>query len=258
MKGVKNMIPLKLFEMYDFEDGYYEMIEYCYNHGADNVLDENKKIREIDAVIHIRESCIEQILKRKIPAYAPCQKYLVNDYVEQFLRTKDELKVDEHVYTYPGIARCCELNGKEIDQMHEVTQAIIKEQQSDTLSSNRHCVMINMPIYVNEPERPCLQSFYLKRLSGNEYEARIVFRSNDLCTAFTSNAIGILTFINEYIMKPSGCRLTSVVWHSFSMHIYHTDFTTAEQIVNREQPNLAEHKNLREAIVRGLRRVCKP
>ena len=68
---------------------------------------------------------------------------------------------------------------------------------------------------------PCLQRIWIRwDPETNQLEIHLNWRSRDLFDAWTSNLIGLIWMINEYIANPLGLTIGRVVDISDSLHIY--------------------------------------
>ncbi|MDD2909840.1 MAG: thymidylate synthase [Candidatus Pacebacteria bacterium] len=212
------------------------LVRECMEHGVNINFggpNEIKIAREISGTVVIEGEGVKQILDRKLPPEVQFKGKAVDAYVEEytyeFAQAQNDLPSDsnqKHPYTYMGRFIF------PTDQI-ESLKAGIKFQQENKIMSNR----VQMTTWHAETDSyasaspPCLQRIWIRwNADDNSLDIHLNWRSRDLFDAWTSNLIGIVWMINEYIAEPLGCRIGRLVDNFDSLHIYDYNWDVAKKI----------------------------
>ena len=159
----------------------------------------------------------------------------VDDYSQIYLE-KDENGNLPFVYTYPN----------RLFNIHQVTRddvvddfnqvEIIVNRLKEHIGSNRAVANLYMcALDKDEQHIPCLQ-FVQCLIRNNKLYLHVLFRSNDLYTAFPSNMLFLqylgLKITNELKEDYPLLKFSGLYYNSTSLHIYRGDYEQAKKVIN--------------------------
>lgn len=142
------------------------------------------------------------------------------------------------IYTYPErLLNICQVTRSgEIINVNQVDTIIERLKEFD--GSNRGVANLYMCAYDrNEQHIPCL-NFVQALIRNDELCLHIIFRSNDLYTAFPSNMMFLqylgLKIVENLKQKYPTLKFGGLYYNSTSLHIYKGDYEQAKKVLKRK------------------------
>lgn len=234
--GIDKMVtPHFVYSYTNFNKSWEHILKDIVLHGNNITfgdMSELKNAREIHMTLQLYGDAIKQTLNCDVHPMYPIRGQALLDHVADYQVSQSELKQQVnpetgYAYTYQFQLRNY---GIDCDQLENMRNKIIEEQKHPTLASNRLFAMVNDVKFLNNKNPPCLQSVYVRRLQGNEYAVRYIFRSHDIFGGLLSNNPALTNCLNEFVFKPSNTRIAEITFDSLSAHVYETDSQIVEQI----------------------------
>jgi len=244
---LSNMTHMMLIESTDFSECWEKILKCIVMYG-DNVefgdIDEIKRMREVHGTVRLYGThAISQVLNLDVHPSWQLKGQALQDHVNDYLVSEEELieqvdPVNGFEYTYQNFMRRygigkdygCGMYEQHIDQLSLVKDALLEEQKHPTLSSNRHFIFVNHYSMMNKTSPACLQMIFVRRITGNKYSVRYVFRSQDAAQAWMSNTCALTTCMNEFVFKPSNTVIEEIIYDSLSLHVYANDKDLVESV----------------------------
>ena len=152
-------------------------------------------------------------------------------FLDKESREEKNLTQNPFVYTYPERVLhylSCDYTGNYfIDQFN-----VMFERLNNNKGSNRAVSVLYQPGLDNDAvDIPCL-NWLQATIRENELELHCMFRSNDLYGAWPSN-IYLLTRFGLWLAEQfDDVTFNGIHYHSSSLHIYKTDLSAVEKILN--------------------------
>ena len=170
------------------------------------------------------------------PNYLPIQRAFIQDYLAQIL--EDAPYTETVKYTYGQRLRSW--FGRD-----QIQQAIAKLKQEPD-SSRVVMSLWDVKDYENTDSPPCLNHLWL-RIVEEELSLTATFRSNDMFAAWPANAMGLRALQQHILAEIQGehpqLKLGPLMIISQSAHIYSDCWEHADQVIQREYPKLAQHRD---------------
>ena len=170
------------------------------------------------------------------PNYLPIRREFINDYISQIL--DDSPQREGIKYTYGQRLR----SWFKKDQIQQVIDLLV----SDINSSRAVMSLWDVNDYDNNDSPPCLNHIWIRTID-DELSLTATFRSNDMFSAWPSNAMG-LRALQIHIMREIQNRINQklkigpLVTVSQSAHIYNDCWEYADKIVDAEYETICREK----------------
>ncbi len=170
------------------------------------------------------------------PNYLPIKKEFISDYISQIL--DDSPQREGIKYTYGQRLR----SWFKKDQIEQVINLLI----SDINSSRAVMSLWDVHDHDNNDSPPCLNHIWIRTID-NELSLTATFRSNDMFSAWPSNAMG-LRALQVHIIKEIQNRsnhelkVGPLITISQSAHIYNDCWEYADKIVDAEYKKICQEK----------------
>lgn len=145
---------------------------------------------------------------------------------------------DSFIYTYPErLLNICQVNRfGEIVNVNQIDTIINRLKEHE--GSNRAVANLYMCAFDKDEQHiPCL-NFLQVLIRNNELSLHIMFRSNDLYSAFPNNMLFLqylgLKITNELKKTYPLLKFKGIFYNSVSLHIYKGDYEQAKKVIEFE------------------------
>ena len=202
-------IPFFEIESNHFANTWVRACKLIVNFGYLHKTDFGNFARAISLHISLFDEAIHQIENLELHPQFPTKQDHLIEYLKQFDREHFR-RFEEFEYLY--LDRFVNYHG--IDQLTRAKELLHE--------GSRRCQLITwMPeTDLFNKSAPCLQIIQIFQLDRQLAEVSLVFRSNDIYSAWMSNLCGITKMINDYILKPNDLELKKIKYYCFNSHIY--------------------------------------
>lgn len=122
---------------------------------------------------------------------------------------------------------------KRINQMKHMREQLI-EAFNTGIQSTRIVADLGQPhLDWGTADIPCLRCIQILPLPGNKVEVHLLFRSHDYGNGIMPNLAMLINAINKHVVLPAGGVISKVVLTSWVAHLYDTDASMYEPIVEK-------------------------
>ncbi len=224
----------------NLKDAWLKALKQVYLYGKEYFVGKyNAKTYDLPIMIHTKAI---PVMHKSAPRYDSRENY-----VKEFLYGSE--KENEFIYTYysrlrhytttPAISKVKNIFNEKISgeliQFDQIKAAIDLLKKDKTL--RRVVISTWMPYkdlsLERSPHAPCLVLIQ-PRIVDNKLDFYVVFKSQDLYSAFPSNAYA-LTKLQEYMAKEIGISTGNYTHFTVSMHIYDSVIDSVEELLIKEE-----------------------
>jgi len=217
--------PVVMIKSDNFPEAWEKLVRRCMRSGVVinfGGTEEEKIAKDISSITILEGAAISQVLNEELPEGVSFKGKAVSrykkEYTRKFANEQKNLPVDDigkHPYTYIGRFIF------PIDQL-EVVRKGIEFQQKTGIQSNRTQMITwdTSKDSFTSASPPCLQRVWIRWYPGDVLDVQFDWRSRDLYDAWTSNLIGLIWMVNEYIAIPNNCTIGRIVDKCNSLHVY--------------------------------------
>lgn len=178
--------------------------------------------------VQLQRSAISQVESHEIHPQFPFRH--VSEYADEFTyEYQDEYmnKAEEERFEYTYFDRFVAHHGT--DQLKSMRNNLILQKESG--SSNRTLMITWHPTSdIESLTPPCLQWIQVKYIGNNKVEVFTTWRSRDAFSAWQANIVALIQMLNEYVVRPANCEISTYTEFVSSAHIYESDIAEATKV----------------------------
>lgn len=176
---------------------------------------------DVCGIVTIGEKGISELLNVNVHRKDPLGRQWIIEYLKEYRR--DYPMDDGFEYTY------LRQFTTPIDQLRLMRDALGADESCSKLI--QAITVRNVEEYWDMIAKPCLQRIWVRKVSDNDVEVHLHWRSRDAWAAFTPNLCAVMRLLREEVLKPNGLRAVKLVDVSDSYHIYDHDIEQASDLL---------------------------
>ena len=246
--------PIKLFSGDNIDVLYKNICTSILSDGIDinfGDAEEEKKAREVLAIVQVYGSGLRKVLKGKTPKGFRYSGSMITELMKTFVNEANNPTGFD--YTYPQILRetgtyTFQPGDNRLDWIVNIwDQFLIAKQKlavdkRENIMSNRNVGSLYTPAYSKMRNMPCFNWFQVRYQGNGKASLRLLFRSHDYGDALWANASSIGYGFKKLVFEPARVEMEEMIIISASGHVYEKESQVIEDLTgitwNRDKPKL--------------------